>query len=252
MRAADESRGLGRAPLPILLVCAVASAVVACETPGAGTRPPGPSREDALAASREQRLVELVGSLRSEVESCRAQRAELERKLARTRERLAGVEAELGRVQPAEPCREPSVAELVPSDPDVTEDADPSGEQARYLAALEQRELADYEACIEGFDSFVRAFPDSLYADDAAYWSADCHFAKGDYRAAATLFADVVRDYPNGSKAPGALLQRANSLLALSPPATHEARAAYLALTHEFSGTREARVAAERLDAMGD
>ena len=35
---------------------------------------------------------------------------------------------------------------------------------------------------IDQFRQFTKNYPSSIYADDAAYWMADCFYKKGDYK----------------------------------------------------------------------
>ena len=63
----------------------------------------------------------------------------------------------------------------------------------------------------------MQTYPASGYADDAAYWMADCYFKQGDYKTAVLRFDDVVTKYPNGDKAADALYRQGEALLKLGP-----------------------------------
>jgi TolA-binding protein len=65
-------------------------------------------------------------------------------------------------------------------------------EVSAYREAYGSWRTGDAEACIDRFRSFLQTYPASPYADDAAYWLADCHFKQGDYKTAILRFDDVV------------------------------------------------------------
>lgn len=73
----------------------------------------------------------------------------------------------------------------------------------------------DNAVCIDRFREFLQTHPSSEYADDAAYWMADCHFKKGDFRTAVLRFDDVAGRYPSGNKAADALYRQGEALLRL-------------------------------------
>jgi len=58
-----------------------------------------------------------------------------------------------------------------------------------------------------GFEEFLRDHPGHEYADNAAYWIAECHYARRDWQTAIEGFRKVVDTYPRGNKAPDALLK---------------------------------------------
>ena len=92
-----------------------------------------------------------------------------------------------------------------------------SEEVDAYQKALTAWRGEDHKLCIDRFRKFLQTYPASAYADDGAYWMADCHFKQGDYRVAVLRFNDVVRVYPGGNKAPDALFRQGESLLKLGP-----------------------------------
>lgn len=66
------------------------------------------------------------------------------------------------------------------------------------------RRFADAQ---HGFEEFLRDYPNHEYADNAAYWIAECHYARRDWTTALAAFRRVVDTYPRGNKAPDALLK---------------------------------------------
>jgi tol-pal system protein YbgF len=130
-------------------------------------------------------------------------------------------------------------------------DATTSAEVKAYQAALTAWRSDDHTACIDLFRKFLQTYPASAYADDAAYWMADCHFKQGDYRVAVLRFNDVVRVYPSGNKAPDALYRQGESLLKLGPGFYDAARTVFKQVLKEYPDSDRARQARQQLDAIG-
>ena len=99
---------------------------------------------------------------------------------------------------------------------------------------------------IDQFRQFTKNYPSSIYADDAAYWMADCFYKKGDYKLEAVMrFDDVVARYPKGNKAADALYRHGESLLKMGPAYQKVARRAFERVTQEY---RTRRVRPKRRD----
>lgn len=131
------------------------------------------------------------------------------------------------------------------------EEGTSSDEVASYQEALGAWRNDDHKACVDQFRKFLQTYPSSVYADDAAYWMADCHFKQGDYRVAVLRFNDVVRVYPNGNKAPDALYRQGESLLKLGPGFYDAARTVFKQVLEDYPDSDRAREAHEQLEAIG-
>ena len=64
---------------------------------------------------------------------------------------------------------------------------------------------------IASFQNFVKANPRSLLASSAQYWIGNAQYAKRDYRASITTQRQLLKDFPDSSKAPDALLNIASA-----------------------------------------
>ena len=111
---------------------------------------------------------------------------------------------EAGSVPSAEPAGEPSA-----------EGTTTPEELRAYREAYAAWRSDDNATCVDRFREFLQTHPASAYADDAAYWMADCHFKQGDYRTAVLRFDDVAGRYPTGNKAADALYRQGEALLRL-------------------------------------
>ena len=95
-------------------------------------------------------------------------------------------------------------------------DAAGSPEELRaYREAYAAWRADDNQTCVDRFREFLQTHPSSEYADDAAFWMADCHFKQGDYRTAVLRFDDVAGRYPTGNKAADALYRQGEALIKL-------------------------------------
>ena len=76
----------------------------------------------------------------------------------------------------------------------------------------------DHQTCIDRFGQFLQSFPTSQYADDAAFWLADCYFKQGDLQDRdAALRRRRPRAIPKSEKASEALYRQGEALLKLGP-----------------------------------
>jgi tol-pal system protein YbgF len=126
-----------------------------------------------------------------------------------------------------------------------------AGEVAAYRSAYEAWRQADSETCIDRFRNFLQTYPASAYADDAAYWLADCYFKQGDYKTAVLRFDDVVSRYPKGNKAADALYRQGEALLRLGPGYGKAAGKAFERVLTEYPDSGRAKEAKRQLDLLG-
>ena len=126
-----------------------------------------------------------------------------------------------------------------------------SEEIQAYRAAHAAWRNDENDVCIDRFRSFLQTYPASPYADDAAFWMADCHYKQGDYKNAVLRFDDVVRNYPTGNKAPDALYRQGESLLKLGPGFREAAKRAFERVIKEYPDSARALEARRQLEASG-
>jgi len=152
----------------------------------------------------------------------------------------AAVESGVG---DAGPYAAPGEAEGAPQSASV--------ELGAYREAYNTWRTDDYGACIDRFREFLQTYPSSDYADDAAYWMADCYFKQGDYQTAILRFDDVAGRYPTSGKAPEALYRQGEALLRLGPRYGKAARKAFERVINEYPNSERAEEARRQLELMG-
>ena len=102
----------------------------------------------------------------------------------------------------------PSVAAATPP-PRTANDG--VAEQRAYDAALDLFKRGDYQGAINGFGSFVKAYPRSPLVASAQYWIGNAQYARRDYRASIATQRQLLKEFPDNSKAPDALLNIASA-----------------------------------------
>ena len=198
-----------------------------------------------------------VADLRAEVEALRSEIAGLEGRLevAEHQTRKALDDAAAARLEAAQQSTANQAAP--PSDglpPEEARGAAPgasSEELAAYRQAYDAWRTDENAECIDRFSEFLQSFPASLYADDASYWLADCHYKNGDYKNAILRFDDVATRHPKSDKAPEALYRQGEALLQLGPQFTKAAQGAFQRIVTVYPESRRAKPAADQLELMG-
>lgn len=215
--------------------------------------------ERVLDESRQQKNqpnpFERIAALSAQVESLRQEQQRLQGELEVTRKTADDALAEARKARQAQASKGAEVtsagAATAADLGGTKDDAATSKELASYQEALRAWRSDEQQACIDLFREFLQNYPASPYADDAAYWMADCYFKQGDYRVAVLRFNDVVRVYPTGNKAADALYRQGESLLKLGPGFHDAARTVFRQVKKDYPDSDRAREAQQQLDAIG-
>lgn len=92
----------------------------------------------------------------------------------------------------------------------------PSGDAAeQYDAAFGLLRQARWDEAEAALEAFIERHPDHRLAGNAKYWLGETHYVRGDYVAAARIFAEGFQQYPDSGKAADNLLKLGVSLGAL-------------------------------------
>lgn len=92
-------------------------------------------------------------------------------------------------------------------------DMDPA--QALYNRALQEFRARNYETAQTLWAEFVQANPHHDLTANAYFWQGECFYQLRDYPEAILAYQQVIQDYPDSSKYPGALLKQGVSFLAI-------------------------------------
>jgi tol-pal system protein YbgF len=121
--------------------------------------------------------------------------------------------------------------------------------QEIYNTAYADYTKGNYPLAILGFQEYLEKFGRSDFADDALYWVGESYYSQGKYSDAIASFEEVIRLYPRGDKVPAAHLKK--GLAYLESNRTAQAVVQLSALVETYPDSDEARLARERLRAMG-
>jgi tol-pal system protein YbgF len=190
-----------------------------------------------LDSLREQ-IAQLEG--RMEVSEHQSQQALEEAKAAR----MAAAQGGAGAALPGAASPDDPTAGLPPG-------GTASEEVRSYRAAYDAWRANQHQACIDRFGEFLQSFPTSQYADDAAFWLADCYFKQGDLKTAILRFDDVATRYPKSEKASEALYRQGEALLKLGPNFGKAAEKAFERVVKEHPQSQRAHDAEQQLKLLG-
>ena len=118
-----------------------------------------------------------------------------------------------------------------------------------YYAAYSDYIKENFDLAIEGFRQFIRNFPESGLADNSLYWIGECYFSQGSYKSAVDAFDAMLEKYPRSDKAAAANLKKALAFVQMNQIGQGIEQLRFV--TSTYPGTDEARIASDRLSALG-
>ncbi len=124
----------------------------------------------------------------------------------------------------------------------------PSPDQL-YNSAYSDYMKGSYDLAIQGFEEYLKIYPDTELSDNAAYWIGECDYVQRKFPDAITAFDKVISTYPDGDKAPAAMLKKGYSLL--ESKQTQEGIRELRSVMQKYPGSDAAQLAKDRLTAMG-
>jgi tol-pal system protein YbgF len=102
-----------------------------------------------------------------------------------------------------------------------------------------------YDLAEEGFMQFLWRFPTSSWADDAQYGVAECYYGRAKYSEAVREYQRILQLYPDGDKAPAALLKTGLAYEKLDK--LRETKKQWDILIEKYPTSSEAAIAQDRL-----
>jgi tol-pal system protein YbgF len=126
-----------------------------------------------------------------------------------------------------------------------TEKGESAAKEEAYAKAYGMFKGGQYDAARDEFRTFLKAFPDTEYSDNAQFWIGECYYFQGKYEEAIIEYEAVVQNYPKGNKVPNALLKQGLSFLKLGD--TSSARLLLQGIIRDYPNTTPASVARKRL-----
>ena len=200
---------------------------------------------------------------RSDVADIQARLDEVTRQTSASNEKLNEVSARVDRLsQDVSLAREsarrpPPPAGVTDSEPSLVTPGAPArpgspsipNPNALYTSAYADFSKGNYALAIGGFEEYAARFPDTELADNAMYWIGECKFSQGDSKAAVDAFDAMLAKYPKSDKAAAANLKKALAYLQLNQVGQGVEQLRFVTTT--YPGSDEARIAKDRLAALG-
>jgi len=121
--------------------------------------------------------------------------------------------------------------------------------EALYNTAYLDFSKGNFDLAIAGFEEYQQRFAESPLADNALYWIGVCQFSKGDFAAAILAFDRLLEGYARSDKAPAADLKKALAFQEQNQIGQAIVQLRYV--ISEYPDTDEARIARDRLSALG-
>ncbi|MBN2340501.1 MAG: tol-pal system protein YbgF [Deltaproteobacteria bacterium] len=103
----------------------------------------------------------------------------------------------------------------------------------------------DYAAALAGFTQFLQKESNHKYADNAMFWIAECHLAKGDLLRAVGEFERLLRRYPGSEKSASSLYRIGFIYDRMNDAA--KAKEYYFRVVEQYPNSEAARKASRRM-----
>ena len=88
----------------------------------------------------------------------------------------------------------------------------PLNEKEKYDLALAALKNKNFDSAEQQFADFITTYPTSTLSSNATFWYAESFFRRNDFNNAAIHYLQSYKNFPQGTKAPDALLKLAISL----------------------------------------
>ena len=151
---------------------------------------------------------------------------------------------------PPQPVGDPTDPASVATPPTAPVSLAPSGVSPgkAWDAAWNDYTSGQYDLAIQGFEFFLKTFPNSPQAGQAQLNIGNSLYLQGKYKEAIAAFQQVVTGYAGSSAVPQAYFKLGQSYEALKQPDL--ARRAYETVIKEHPGSPDATLAKQRLDSL--
>lgn len=158
----------------------------------------------------------------------------------------AGAAASSGTGTPSSPA-----ATASPPSPPAAQPGGSGGieEQQDYQAAFNLLKAGRYDQAAKAFRSFLDAYPDGKYADNAQYWLGETYYVTRKFEAAMTEFQKLVKQHPDSQKLTHAMLKIGYIYDEMGEK--DQAKQTLTALIQKYPQSTAAGLAQKRLERLG-
>jgi len=122
----------------------------------------------------------------------------------------------------------------------------PPAPRELYSQAYADYARGNYDLAIQGFQEYIRNYPNTDFTDNAQYWIGESLYGKKMYAEAIEAWNALFRDYPSSDKLPDGRVKKGMALEKLGRRS--QALIEYRYVIDRFPNTQAARIAREHLN----
>jgi tol-pal system protein YbgF len=200
-----------------------------------------------------------LNELTAKMEQLEAKLEDTNRRLSQLSQQIAETQGDLARLRGSAPGAPPpaGVAPPGPGNPGSSNDA--AAPRAQGASGPSPSDLYDtaygdytkgrYSLAIQGFQDYLKSYPNTDLSDDAQFWIGECHAAQKNYKEAVADYDKLLKDWPKSNRAASALLKKAYALVELGQKPEAVVQLQYV--IHEYATSDESRLARAKLKSLG-
>jgi tol-pal system protein YbgF len=196
------------------------------------------NRLDSLNKAQNQYLTEMNADLLTEMENIRQDISQLSAQLQDNQQGLSRIYQKFGTTQSDTTHGDTNlISRETPADPDEL-----------YNTAYLDYTRGNYDVAIEGFQRYLKYFPQTELSDNAQYWVGECYYSKKMYPDAILEFEKVAATYPEGNKVVSSYYKIGLAYESLSE--NKKAKDYYKKVFDNYPNTPEAKLARDRYNSL--
>ena len=123
--------------------------------------------------------------------------------------------------------------------------APPPAPKELYSQAYADYARGNFDLAIQGYQEYIRSYPDTDLTDNAQYWIGECHYSKQKFEDAIEAWNVLLRDYPSSEKVPDARFKKGMALERMGRRSA--AMQEYKAVVDRYPNSDAGRKAKEKL-----
>jgi len=124
--------------------------------------------------------------------------------------------------------------------------APPPPPRELYSQAYTDYARGNFDLAIQGFQEYLKHYPDTDFSDNAQYWIGECLYGQQRYEDAINAWNDLLRDFPASDKLPDARVKKGMALEKLGRRS--QALLEYRYVVERYPNSPAARIAREKLN----
>jgi tol-pal system protein YbgF len=223
------------------------------------------ARLNANVAQQTQQLLKSnadtgvkLNELTAKMEQLEAKLEDTNRRLSQLSQQIAETQGDLARLRGTAPGGTTPPGSAAPGPGGPANPGDSAAPRAQgsnpspsdlYDTAYADYTKGRYSLAIQGFQDYLKTYPNTDLSDDAQYWIGECHSAQKNYKEAVADYDKLLKEWPKSNRAASALLKKAYALVELGQKPEAVVQLQYV--IHEYATSDESRLAKAKLKSLG-